>query len=149
MIFPDEFVVGINSIAGTWRPIHVNGTEILSTDPASGFLNLKIASGSVNILGITATSATGGQNAEFGIRVNPTYFSSDAQNGLSLANSWISTLVTNPMQAANDLIIGGTSGAPTRLAGGSVGQVLGIDSNGNIGWLSEAHTGTVTSVTLT
>ena len=56
----------------------MNGTEILSTDPASGFLNLKIASGSVNILGITATSATGGQNAEFGIRVNSTYFSSDA-----------------------------------------------------------------------
>ena len=40
-------------------------------------------------------------------------------------------------------------GAPTRLAGGTAGQVLGVDSNGNIGWVSEAHTGTVTSVTIT
>ena len=53
------------------------------------------------------------------------------------------------MTAANDLIIGGTSGAATRLAKGSNGQILGINSSGNIAWISEAHVGTVTSVTIT
>ena len=53
------------------------------------------------------------------------------------------------MTAANDLIVGGTSGAATRLGKGSNGQFLGINASGNIAWLAEPHTGTVTSVTLT
>ena len=57
--------------------------------------------------------------------------------------------MTNPMTTANDIIIGGTSGAAARLAKGSNGQILGIDGNGDIAWINEPHTGTVTSVTLT
>lgn len=53
------------------------------------------------------------------------------------------------MTAANDLIIGGTAGAPARLAKGSNGQILGINSSGNLAWINEPHVGTVTSVTLT
>jgi len=40
------------------------------------------------------------------------------------------------MTAANDLIIGGTSGAPARLAKGSNGQWLGINTSGNLAWLN-------------
>lgn len=36
-------------------------------------------------------------------------------------------LLTNPMTTAEDLIVGGASGAPTRLAKGSDGQVLTVD----------------------
>ena len=39
----------------------------------------------------------------------------------------------NPMSAAGDLIVGGTSGAPARLAKGSNGQVLKIVS-GSVVW---------------
>ena len=43
--------------------------------------------------------------------------------------------LTNPMTAANDLIIGGTNGAATRLAKGTANQVLGMNSDGTaIGW---------------
>ena len=70
---------------------------------------------------------------------------SNGTKGVWSAAPWM----TNPMTAANDLIIGGTSGAATRLAKGSNGQILGINSSGNIAWISEAHVGTVTSVTIT
>lgn len=47
------------------------------------------------------------------------------------------TGMTNPMTAAGDLIVGGSAGAPTRLAAGSNGQVLGI-SSGVPAWVSAA-----------
>ena len=70
---------------------------------------------------------------------------SNGTKGVWSAAPWM----TNPMTAANDLIVGGTSGAATRLGKGSNGQFLGINASGNIAWLAEPHTGTVTSVTLT
>jgi hypothetical protein len=38
--------------------------------------------------------------------------------------------MSNPMTAAQDLIVGGSSGAPTRLAAGTPGQKLGVDLAG-------------------
>ena len=38
--------------------------------------------------------------------------------------------MSNPMTTAGDIIVGGTSGAPTRLAKGTQGQVLSIGSSG-------------------
>ena len=43
--------------------------------------------------------------------------------------------LTNPMNTASDLIVGGASGVPTRLAKGSEGQVLSI-SGGNVAWVN-------------
>lgn len=40
------------------------------------------------------------------------------------------TLMVNPMTAVGDVIVGGASGAPTRLAKGSAGQVLKVNSAG-------------------
>ena len=40
----------------------------------------------------------------------------------------VGTILTNPMTASGDIIYGGTSGAPTRLAKGSDGQVLKLAS---------------------
>ena len=53
------------------------------------------------------------------------------------------------MNTSGDIIIGGPSGAPARLGRGSIGQLLGVDANGDLAWINEPHTGTVTSVTLT
>ena len=58
---------------------------------------------------------------------------------MGLASSWLATIITNPMQAADDLIVGGASGTPTRLPKGSAGQVLGIDSNGHVAWLADQN----------
>ncbi len=42
--------------------------------------------------------------------------------------------LTNPMTAQDDLIVGGTAGAPARLAKGSNGQVLTLNNSGHVGW---------------
>lgn len=41
--------------------------------------------------------------------------------------------MTNPMTTAGDIIVGGTSGAPERLAKGTTGYLLGANANG-LGW---------------
>ena len=51
-------------------------------------------------------------------------------NGTSLEISATDTGFANPMTAVGDLIVGGTSGAPTRLAKGYQGQVLKVGSSG-------------------
>ena len=42
----------------------------------------------------------------------------------------------NPMTAAGDIIVGGTSGAPSKLAKGSNGSLLGVNSSGNLAYLT-------------
>jgi len=49
-----------------------------------------------------------------------------------------SALMTNPMTTASDLIVGGSSGAPTRLGVGSTRQVLSVNSGGDIVWVNPA-----------
>lgn len=53
---------------------------------------------------------------------------------------WASAL-TNPMSAENDLIVGGTSGAPARLAAGTSGSVLCLDGSGDVAWCNTVTTG--------
>ena len=48
-----------------------------------------------------------------------------------------SSKMSNPMTAAGDLIVGGTSGAPSRLSVGSPGKILKVGTNG-ITWDDEA-----------
>lgn len=52
----------------------------------------------------------------------------------------VGTILTNPMTASGDIIYGGTSGAPTRLAKGSDGQVLKLAS-GVPSWAAESGGG--------
>jgi len=56
--------------------------------------------------------------------------------------------MSNPMTTAGDLIVGGSSGAPTRLAQGSTGQVLKVGSNGPE-WANESGGSFIPTVTIT
>jgi hypothetical protein len=60
----------------------------------------------------------------------------DNNGALSYSNSGAAQieLMTNPMTTANDVIIGGTSGAPTRLAKGANGTFLGVNGSGNLAY---------------
>lgn len=66
----------------------------------------------------------------------------------------IDTLNDNPMTAAGDIIIGGTSGAPTRLAKGTDGQVLTLASGNpvwvdrDIDWANPISVTTTTTLTI-
>lgn len=54
--------------------------------------------------------------------------------------------MTNPMTAVDDIIIGGSSGAPTRLPAGADGQFLQYTTAGGIDWASITGGGDVTKV---
>lgn len=58
------------------------------------------------------------------------------------SGKWIASPpgMTNPMTAVGDMIRGGTAGAPTRLAIGTTGQVLGV-SGGVPTWMATTSTG--------
>lgn len=63
----------------------------------------------------------------------------------SAITSAVSSKMSNPMTAAGDLIVGGTSGAPSRLAQGTQGQVLKVGASG-LEWANESGGGAVQSV---
>lgn len=70
-----------------------------------------------------------------------------AQSQVTDLTTNLAAKVTNPMTAAGDLIVGGTSGAPARLAKGIDGQVLSLAS-GTPAWTAPPSGG-VTSVSAT
>jgi hypothetical protein len=55
------------------------------------------------------------------------------------------TVLTNPMTTAEDIIVGGASGAPTRLGVGSNGDVLTV-SGGVVGWSAPSGGGGLTLI---
>ncbi|HEU4574616.1 MAG TPA: hypothetical protein VFS36_06400 [Chitinophagaceae bacterium] len=104
----------------------LNTTDIGGT--RVGVLNLNY--GGTNFVQIRPATLTGSYTASLPDKgsVNQTFaMLSDIPS--------TSGFVTNPMTTAGDLILGGASGTPTRLAMGSNGYVLGI-SGGNVGWIN-------------
>lgn len=47
---------------------------------------------------------------------------------LDNGTAWVQEMSSNPMTTAGDMIVGGASGIPTRLAAGTANQVLGMNS---------------------
>lgn len=96
------------------------------------------------LIGSIAVAAGGLQNSDFAspgditgaggtvsqlLNTSKIYDNVNAQ----VLNTTLSAKITNPMTTAEDLIKGGASGAPTRLAVGSNGQCL-VVSGGAVGW---------------
>jgi len=109
-------------------------TDPLSLKPADIGVTVQ-AAGSYEPAGVTApevgvtTSAFGG------------LFSNDAshdtvQELFDILDDADFGGMTNPMDAAGEMIIGGTAGAPTALAKGANNTLLGIDGSGTLGWQS-------------
>lgn len=75
----------------------------------------------------------------------PTPYAVPIADGSGLLDAWVSGSggFVNPMTDAEDLIVGGIAGTPTRLAKGYVGQVLTVGSGGYLDW--EAPTGGFTN----
>lgn len=91
-----------------WNTTHtVSGgfEKVSSNDTTYGYLHGKIVAGS----GISLTETNDGGDETLVVAAT------------------VSGGMANPMTTQDDLIIGGTSGAPTRLAKGSDGQVLTVD----------------------
>lgn len=76
------------------------------------------------------------KNVTFPAAVAATSFT---ENGTSLANKYMTKSV---FDAAGDLLVGSGDNAYTRLAKGSNGTFLGVNSSGNVAWVSNPNTDT-------
>lgn len=116
-----------------------------ANDTAPGYLGSKIEAGTgvtLNNTGSTIQISANTQSGDHKVIVDssdtsPGYLASKltAGSNVSITNqgtyleiSSIDTGMLNPMTAAGDIIVGGSSGAPDRLAIGTNGQVLTVDS---------------------
>jgi len=117
----------------------------------NGFTNNFSGSGNFATTGtvgggaITGTSFTIGSNTISSFS-NLSAFSSLANSAGVLRNNgsggltWDpATGMVNPMDAAGQMIYGGNAGAGTKLAAGSAGQVLRVNSSGNPGWSTATY----------
>ena len=70
---------------------------------------------------------------------NNIYGTTIYENGTSLANKYIDKSIFN---SAGDLLVGSGDNAYTRLVKGSNGTFLGVNSSGNVAWVSNPNTDT-------
>jgi hypothetical protein len=130
---------------------------VASSDPAfSATPTLGLASsatGKLNLAGTTSGTVTiqpqdaaGTFNFNLPTTAGTSGFVLTSAGGGSSPMTW-SNVVTNPMTTGGDIIYGGASGAPTRLANGSNGQVL--TSAGSTNAPTWAAIGNITVVTKT
>ncbi len=117
--------------------LNISGT---STSISNG--TIQLTASTVNYLQASATTGA--------VSVNTTGFTTGSiplyqiTTGASTVTSYIDARpnpllqstsgFTNPMTTLNDLIIGGANGTATRLAVGASGQVLTVNSSGNVVW---------------
>ncbi len=80
-----------------------------------------------------------GQVSPLYATLTPTPYVIPIANGSGLLDEWVTPALSNPMTTAEDLIVGGFGGAPTRLGVGPVGYVLTVGSGGIVDW--DAATG--------
>jgi hypothetical protein len=152
-----QFRLG-NTEAIEWRNAANSGNLPLSVDSSNNltYNGVPITSSS-GIIPMTAggtnaalTAANGAipySTASAFALLAPGTFGQVLASGGAGAPTW-TTALTNPMTTAGDLILGGASGVPGRLAIGSNARVL--TSNGTTAsWQAPATNGTVTSVTFT
>lgn len=115
--------------------------------------NLKIGGGSTDGSGhVTGTAETVFKlnvqgKGNFSDTLNITSMGTSDSSNRAASTKFVKQIIaglpagfSNPMTSPNDLIIGGTAGAPTRLAMGSPGLAL-INNGGNLGWGGTAWNG--------
>lgn len=105
--------------------------------------------------GVTTNSITVGNVTDSGVTANTLMYANGSKQlssvtigtGLSLTTGTLSTTaLINPMTTSGDIIYGGASGVPTRLAAGSDGNVLTL-AGGVPTWAAGASTPSLATVT--
>jgi hypothetical protein len=114
------------------QSIKVASTK-LTFNPSTGTLNLGVATSAIGKLTFSGNTsgtitlapqaAAGTWEWDWPITAGSSGQVLTSQGGAGTAMTWTSPL-SNPMTTGGDLIYGGSSGTPTRLANGSAGQIL-------------------------
>ncbi len=100
-----------------------NVVNIGTAASQAGTLGLANGSGSGALLTLSNPSATTAYTFAFPATIGTTGYALTSSGTSGTAATW-SSVLTNPMTTSADLIYGGASGVPTRLANGSLNQVL-------------------------
>jgi len=118
-----QYASGI-STTGNLTCSQVNYSNLTGTfgipGSTSGTISLTAISGTYNFV-LPTTVGTAGQVLTSG-------------GGGTAPMTWQAGALSNPMTTSQDLIVGGASGTPTRLAVGNTFQHLTINSGGTVAW---------------
>ena len=130
--------------------IKIGDIELSNTDLAD-LIEGGSGSGAGLALGVTSTTAYRGDHGLTAYNHSQeAHAPSDAQKNSDITKTEIEAKLTgeisshthtdsggfaNPMTTAGDIIVGGTDGAPARLAKGADGKVLGVES-GAVAWVT-------------
>lgn len=120
--------------------VHLSGTETITgtkTFNSNIYMNLTsvMAAGgyyTTNVGTMATPTGTDGQGVFYSKNDKLPYFKNADGTEMALYNN-TSGFMANPMTTANDIIVGGSSGTPTRLAAGGEGSSLTV-SGGNVTW---------------
>lgn len=115
-------------VAGTGLTATAN-SPVVNVDPSYVALQTDLPSGEVNMnINDSTTTATSATLSNIVV--------GDSTNGYTRYN--VSAGMTNPMTTSQDIIVGGTSvngvATPTRLAKGNNGELLRVNSSGNLAY---------------
>lgn len=130
-----------NSTGSAWGTSYTVGTSANNLVQLNGSAQLPAVSAALltnfptlnqNTTGTAAALAANGTNCSAGQAARGVDAAGNAEDCF--------TPMANPMTTAQDIIVGGTSGAPARLAVGSEGQVLKVTS-GVVGWGTDSTGG--------
>ncbi len=128
----------------------VNGNEIISIGTTPSAVNQVLIANAITGTGAIITTA-GETNVDLFIRAKGSgsvrlgnadliFPNADGNAGYALKTDGAGTIgydILNPMTTAEDIIVGGASGAKTRLAVGDNEQVLSV-SGGSVAWVAAA-----------
>ena len=150
----DVIIAGANGaptrlgVGASGKVLKSNGTTVSWQDDETGLTEVKAANvnsestPSGKVLKSNGSGGASWQDDTEGTHVeaNPTLAGTeDNLTGLEVGNTKYKIPdpgMTNPMSAQGDIIVGGSSGAPTRLAKGANGKVLKSTSNG-LAWADD------------
>lgn len=139
MVYPGAGVP--NSTGSAWDTSYAVGTAANNLVQLNGSAQLPAVSAALltnfptlnqNTTGTAAALAANGTNCSAGQAARGVDAAGNAEDCF--------TPMANPMTTAQDIIVGGTSGAPARLGVGSEGQVLKVTS-GVVGWGTDSTGG--------
>lgn len=140
---PSPFTIGATSVTTTGTQFNYlsaasgttgTGNLVFSTSPT--FTGTVTGTFSGNLTGNVTGDVSGNAGTVTGFTRNSGTLTLSGGHGLTVTTTGITgvtvptsgTLVANPMTTAGDLIVGGASGAPTRLAATTDGYVLTLSS---------------------
>lgn len=121
----DNSTIEINANNLRIKPLGVTASEIANTTITNAQISASAAIALTKLATMTASRAIVSDGSGFLVPATTTATEISYVNGVTSAiQTQLDSKITNPMTTGGDIVYGGASGVPTRLANGFAGQVL-------------------------